>query len=274
MKVLVYANKEKDKNQEWVTSLFNILEQKAITYKEITLSNLNDNEQADAIFVLGGDGTILGLTEFSINNNIPIIGVNAGKLGFLTEFEMYETSNAVDMLLNGVLVEDNRSTMKINLNGKTCVALNDVVVQRVFSEEKNTVVGVEVSIDNSPVEKVLGDGVIVCTPTGSTAYSLSSGGAILAPGINAFSVTPISAHSLVHRPIIFSASQPCSVELKLGEKAIVFYDGKFLGYIKHGDILQVTKNDVEMRFLRKQDSNFFKILRNKMMSNNTEGKNG
>ncbi|MBO5714400.1 MAG: NAD(+)/NADH kinase, partial [Clostridia bacterium] len=173
MKVLVYANKEKDKDQKWIKSLFNILDKKGVSYKEITLSNLNDSEQADAIFVLGGDGTILGLTEFSIKNNIPIIGINAGKLGFLTEFETYETSNAVDMLIQGLLVEEKRSTMKITLNGVTCTALNDVVVQRVFSEEKNTVVGVDVSIDGSSVEKVLGDGVIVCTPTGSTAYSLS-----------------------------------------------------------------------------------------------------
>jgi NAD+ kinase len=216
----------------------------------------------------------LGLTEFSIKNDIPIIGINAGKLGFLTEFEMYETSSAVDMLLNGLLVEDNRSTMQITLNGVTCTALNDVVVQRVFSEERNTVIGVEVSVDGSSVENVLGDGLIVCTPTGSTAYSLSSGGAILAPGINAFSITPISAHSLVHRPIIYSADQLCDISLRLGEKAIVFYDGKFVGYLKQGDTLSVKKNDVQMRFLRKQDSNFYKILRNKMTGNTVGGKNG
>ncbi len=273
MKVLVYANKEKDKNQEWIKNLFKILDSKNVNYSEITLENLFENHSADALFVLGGDGTILALNEFSIRNNIPIIGINAGKLGFLTEFEKYETEEAVNLLVEGLLVEDKRSTMQICFNGKVCTALNDVVIQRIFSEDHNNVVGVEVTVDASAVENILGDGVIVCTPTGSTAYSLSAGGAILAPGINAFSITPISAHSLSHRPIIFSADQICSVSLKLGEQASVFYDGKFLGYLKLGDEITIKKNDVKTCFLRKAETNFFKILRNKMAGENAGGKN-
>lgn len=274
MKVLVYANKEKDKNQEWINNLFDILTKNNVEFEEITLLDLDKKYIADAIFILGGDGTILSLNEFSSTNNIPIIGINAGKLGFLTEFEKYETELAVDLLLNKSLIEDKRFSMRVEINGKSVNALNDVVVQRLFSETHNNVIGVEVSINESPVESISGDGVIICTPTGSTAYSLSAGGAILAPGINAFSITPISAHSLSHRPIIFSADLPCSVQLNFGENATVLYDGKFLSYLKHGDTVTVTKNDKQTCFLRKPDSNFYKILRNKMSKDCVGGKNG
>ncbi len=268
MKVLVYVNKEKDTNSSWLGNLENILSNKGIAYKVITIKDINSTESADALIVLGGDGTILGLNEFSNKNDIPIIGINAGKLGFLTEFEKFETAFAIDCLINNQLIKDNRSTMQIDFNGKTYCALNDIVVQRLFSEDRNTVINVEVLVGESPVENIVGDGVIVCTPTGSTAYSLSAGGAILAPGINAFSVTPISAHSLSHRPIIYSADQNCSITLKGGEKASVFYDGKFLGYMQQGDSLQVKKYDKQTCFLRKKDSNFFKLLRNKMLGQN------
>lgn len=273
MKVLVYANKEKDKNQEWLNNLFGILEERNIDFQEITSHDLDKDYKANALFVLGGDGTILGLNEFSNKNDIPIIGINAGKLGFLSAFEKYETEEAVDLLVNNLLVEDNRLTMEVKFNGKSYNVLNDVVVQRVFSEEHNNVVGLNISIDSTPVENMLGDGVIICTPTGSTAYSLSAGGAILVPGINAFSITPISAHSLSHRPIIFSAEQTCSVRLKLGECTAIFYDGKFLGYLKKNEDLIVNKSDKTTCFLRKKDSNFYNILRNKMKGDYFGGEN-
>ena len=215
--------------------------------------------------MLGGDGTILDLTEFSSRNNVPIIGINAGKLGFLTEFERFETEQAVKMLVNNELKLDERLTLNIEVDDRSYIALNEVTIQRLFSENGGRVIGLNVDIDGNSVDKVIGDGIIVCTPTGSTGYSLSAGGAILAPGINAFSVTPISAHSLSNRPVIFSAESNCKVCHNLGDNAVVLVDGKFICYLQRGKSVCVNKSDKIVKFLRRRDFNFFTLLSKKMV---------
>lgn len=273
MKVLIYVNREKDPNNCWLENLKNLLSECGIEFEVITRNDLGSNKVADALLVLGGDGTILDLTGFSNRNNIPIVGINAGKLGFLTEFEKFETADAVHLLKDKSLSLDERATMKVSFGGKSYYALNDVVVQRFFGETRGMVINVEVSVSGSVVDKIVGDGVIICTPTGSTAYSLSAGGAILAPGINAFSITPIAAHSLSHRPIIYSAEQECNVILKSGEKSCVFVDGKFLGYMHCGEMLTINKSERSTPFLRKKTFNFFQLLNKKMIDGNGGSKN-
>ncbi len=265
MKVLIYVNKAKDENGVWLNKLKSVLEKRKTDYAVIDDSCLSKKTLADAIIVLGGDGTILGLAKFSADNQIPLIGINAGKLGFLTEFERYETETAVDLLLDGKLKTDNRMMISVDVGDKSYAALNDVVIQRIFDvSHVGTVIGVNVSIDAEVVDNICGDGVILCTPTGSTAYSLSAGGAILAPGINAFSVTPIAAHSLSHRPIICSAEQRCEVTLCEGDEAGVFADGKLITRIKKGEKVCIKKSNKNVIFLRDKEYSFFNRLFNKM----------
>lgn len=267
MKVLIYVNKEKDKDGLWLCDFIKKIQKKNLDYTVLTDDMLESEIEANALFVLGGDGTILHLTNFALQNNIPIIGINAGKLGFLNEFEKFETELAIDLLCANELKPDNRIIMQVEFHKKTYSALNDVVLQRVFSYEDACIVNVGVSLDGDSIENIIGDGVIVCTPTGSTAYSLSAGGSILAPGIDAFSLTPLAAHSLSHRPIIFSSNSSCRLNLLQGEKAVVIIDGKVIDYVTHNDIIRINKANKNITFLRKKESNFFKTLTRKMKDN-------
>ncbi len=270
MKVLIYVNKEKDLDGVWLNKTIAMLKENNIEYLEITESDFSKKFTADALFVLGGDGTILQLSEFSHLNNIPIVGINAGKLGFLTEFERFETLEAIELLLQSKLKEDPRLNINVLVNGKNFTALNDVVVQRTFENSKGTVISVSVEIDGNKVDKVVGDGVIVCTPTGSTAYSLSAGGVILAPGISAFAFTPIAAHSLTQRPIIFSCDHMCKITLSAGERAGIVIDGKLVSILSCGDSIEITKSPKTTVFLRREKSNFFNTLTGKMMEGRCE----
>lgn len=270
MKILIYVNKEKDSDGAWLNKTVKMLGENNIEYVEIARDDFSKSFSADALFVLGGDGTILDLSEFSHNNNVPIIGINAGKLGFLTEFERFETLEAIKLLLSSELKEDPRLNINVLVNGKNYTALNDVVVQRTYDNSRGSVISVSVEIDGNKVDKVVGDGVIVCTPTGSTAYSLSAGGVILAPGISAFAFTPIAAHSLTQRPIIFSSDHKCKITLLSGEKASIIVDGKLISTLNCGEYIEITKSNKTTVFLRREQSNFFNTLTGKMMEGRGE----
>ncbi len=265
MKVLIYVNKSKESALSSAEKLKTILDLKKIEYSVIDEPDLNKKiDGANALFVLGGDGTILKVTSFCIENDLPIIGVNTGKMGFLSEFEPEEMENAVDLLLSGDFIKDERITLVSEYKGIRYIALNDCVIQRTYSDStSDLVVTLEVSIDDNKVDKIKGDGVIISTPTGSTAYSLSAGGAILAPGINAFSVTPISSHSLLSRPVIYSAEVVCKIRSVSDNSALVI-DGKPVAHIKNGDTVKTYKGDKGIVFLRKKNSDFYRKLSEKL----------
>ena len=271
MKVLVYANNSKEDYGEWLNNTATILSKEKIEYEVISSISLTKDIKADALIVFGGDGTILSLTEFCNKNNIPIIGINAGKVGFLTEFEAKDTALAIKLLKNGNLKQDKRVALSVNLNGKEYIGLNDAVLSRVYSDKiEGLVVSVSVNFDDIFVDKITGDGVIVSTPTGSTAYSLSAGGAILSPGINAFIMTPLSSHSLHSRPIVFSADTTCSLKLE-SDFGGLFIDGKKVAYLSCGDVVKISKLPTQTVFLRREDSDFFCKLDTKL---NVQRRNG
>ncbi len=272
MRILIYGNTGKPCRDEWLFNLKTLLEKEKTEYRVIERKDLGERMSADALFVFGGDGTILRLAEFSSKNNIPVIGINAGKLGFLSEFEICETEKAYYSLKNGQLKKDQRLTLSVIFGNKEYIALNDAVIQRVYSEEYDgSISNIEIFIDSKTVDKVRGDGVIVSTPTGSTAYSLSAGGAILAPGINAHCITPISAHSLHHRPIIYSADSDCRLLLKEGCSAGLFVDGKLVENLHCKDSVLIKKSKYSMTFYRKESSDFYDRLLSKLNVNFNRG---
>lgn len=270
MKIGIYTNKSKDVGGIWSKKLHGLLEQEGIEYADIEDGNFSAVNPAcgdvikrdiDIIIVLGGDGTILGLSTFAAKKNIPIIGINAGKLGFLTEFETFEMPLAVQLIKSGKLKEDKRTMLKISIGGADYYALNDCVIQRLCGEDDGSLIAnVSVSVDNNLVDKILGDGLIISTPTGSTAYSLSAGGPILAPGIESFCITPVSAHSLHHRPIIYASSSEAVVTIDDGGAAGLLCDGKLVKKLSKHDIVTVTRAENQVTFLRKKDSNFYNRL--------------
>lgn len=264
MKALIYVNKVRDKRKPVSLFLKEVLNKNNVDYLEILDEDLTKKVKADVLYVLGGDGTILSVINFACQNEIPIIAINTGKLGFLTEFEPTEIEESVSSFLSGELILDDRMLLKVKKDNNEYLALNDAVVQRIYDENSDgMLVSINAIINNTKLDVIKGDGVIIATPTGSTAYSLSAGGCILAPGINALNLTPISAHSLYHRPIVFSADDLC--ELDVNNNACgLFIDGFYMGKIQPSDKIFVTKSTKTIRFLRKNNYNFFNKVVQKM----------
>ena len=264
MRVLLYINEDKDSGGKNAEKLKDLLSQYKIEYVEFCDGEFPENKDLSGIFVLGGDGTILRRTEIANRYDLPIIGINAGKLGFLSEFEISEMEEAVSSFTSGDLVRDKRTTMKITYNGKNFYALNDAIVERRYEDNRGMVINVSVKIASSNTENVIGDGVIVASPTGSTGYSLSAGGSVLAPGINAFCVTAIAPHSLRNRPIIFSADDGCELSYTGGAKAGLFVDGKLVANLNVNDKVFIGKAERPTVFLRRKNFDFFRRLRLKL----------
>ena len=277
MNIGIYTNKSKDVGGIWSAKLHSLLTRSGIRYidipdKDFSVLNPVDEslvQKVDLIIVLGGDGTILGLTTYAARNHIPVIGINAGKLGFLTEFETFEMENAVALVKENKLKADERILLTIEVKGETFYALNDCVFQRIYDEGSSgsLIASLSVSLDETLVDQITGDGVIVSTPTGSTAYSLSAGGPILAPGIESFCITPISAHSLHHRPIIYDSRSNCVIRVEdSGGPVGLFCDGKLVKKLTKNDFVKIDRAPHTITFLRKKDSNFYKRLLLKLNS--------
>ena len=265
MKVLVYVNKEKDYENKILIELQSALKKEDIEYDITSSEEFDVCNDYSALFVIGGDGTILRRTKIANMNDIPIIGINAGKLGFLSEFEPNDVENAVKSIKNNQLVLEEKTSLKVVKNGKTYYALNDIVLQKIYvNNAARTTIDVDMIIDGVEVDSFNCDGVIVSTPTGSTAYSLSAGGAILAPNVEGLIITPISPHSFSHRPVIISSKSTCGLKYKSGSSCGVFADGKMVFEVEPNEIVDIQLAEKPTKFYRKKDYNFFNRLSKKL----------
>ena len=220
----------------------------------------------EILMVLGGDGTILTVAADCARRGIKIMGINYGHMGFLAEFEQEKLDEAVNLLCSGNYKTEKRMMLNVQFNGKEYIALNDLVIHRSIYENKySNTINLAATIDGSLVDNYLSDGIIVSTPTGSTAYSLAAGGSVLTPDLNAFILTPLCAHSLHSRPIVFSGGS----ELKLffnKEKAAVnvsidgIVAGEFEGFLE----VTVTKSQYYTEFITSGKINFFDKLLSKL----------
>ena len=265
MKVLIYDNREKDVGGACLNALKVELDAKNIEHKLLLDEMLPIDEKADALFAIGGDGTILFLAEYAKRNEIPIIGINAGKLGFLCEFEKNSVKEAVESLISSKLMKDKRLLLKATINNKTYYALNDIYVQRAYDINKgNMVAKICVEIDGSVVSKFNGDGAIISTPTGSTAYSFSLGGPLLSPHAAAFVVTPVAAHSFNQRAIVYPAGSTCKISVIGKAPVSAFVDGAYIEQLYEGDFVELSCAEKPVVFLRRDGYNFFEKLTEKL----------
>lgn len=271
MKILIYCNRQKDPQFLYASELRRAFSERGV-YSDIIEGDIQPpHKDYSAIFVIGGDGTLLRRTELANTMRLPLIGINAGKLGFLTEFERSELLDAVNLFLDGQLIEDKRSTLIARFRDKNFYALNDITLQRIYMDSRGKTVSADVYIDGNKINTVRGDGVIVATPTGSTAYSLSAGGAILCPDINAFSVIPLSAHYFTLRQVVFSAESECVLELSGGLTGGLLADGNLVAEIKQGESVKIFAAPEPTVFLRRKNFNFFQRLSHKF-TDRAEGK--
>ena len=221
----------------------------------------------DLVIVLGGDGTYLEAVRLLNGRPTPILGVNLGSLGFLTQVRAEQLYTAASLALEGKLEKRPRSMIQVKVKSKGKViekftSLNDVVIERgPFSQLLN----LSMYSRKQHVSDVKADGLIIATPTGSTAYNLSAGGPILHPHVSAFVITPICPHSLTNRPLIFPDSENFSFRLRSEQqKAVVTVDGVNRCQISSAEELELSKAKCFHYVLRKPSHNYFKLLREKL----------
>lgn len=226
-----------------------------------TVENAAQLDGLEALFVLGGDGTILTVATECARRGIKIIGINYGHIGFLTEYEAEKADEAVELVISGNYKIMTRSLLEVDF-GEKRLALNDFVVQRnTGGAQYSNTVSIRAEIDGSTVDNFSADGIIVGTPTGSTAYSLSAGGSVLTPDIKAFTLTPVCAHSLHSRPIVFSDDSVITITPESSREPLVMsVDGKVVGKLPVGERVTVRKSVYSAEFITKGEEDFFKKL--------------
>jgi NAD+ kinase len=224
-------------------------------------------KNSDIVICLGGDGTFLKTAREAYEKSIPILGVNLGSLGFLTEVDKNDIGITVENILNDTYCVEERMMLETKImRGDDAiavdVALNDIVISR---GSLSRILHLKTYIDDVFVDSFPGDGLIISSPTGSTGYSLSAGGPIVEPDIDLMIMTPICPHILYSRSFITTGSRVIRVEVdeKYGHDAMVTVDGQ-IGYnIKGGDIIRVKKAGHSVKMIRTNSKNFFNILRTK-----------
>lgn len=232
-----------------------------------------DLERLDLVVVLGGDGTYLGAVRMLEGHAVPVLGVNMGSLGFLTETRVEDLFNTVIATLAGKMDFRPRSMLSIEVrrNGKRTaeyLALNDAVLER---GSVTHLINIEIHSEKHLVSQLKADALIIATPTGSTAYNLAAGGPILHPDTRSIVVTPVCPHALTSRPLIFPDDQNLKFQLKqtpeerdAGKNAILTVDGAHCGSITHADEILVTRSAIDHITVRKPSHNFFQLLREKL----------
>lgn len=220
----------------------------------------------DAAIVLGGDGTMLRAARDLGGYPTPLVGINLGTLGFLTEIEVSNVYQALDRLLADDYFVEKRMMIEGAVNGDTYHALNDIVISRAgFSR----IIGLNIYVNDELLETYEADGVIVATPTGSTGYNLSAGGPIISPKSKAIVVTPISPHSLMAKSVVFDSTDEVRIEIVKKRKtqdteAIVSFDGSDNAGLSAGDSVTAKMSSREITLIKMYDVNFYKILRDKI----------
>lgn len=223
--------------------------------------------QADLAIVIGGDGTLLAAARLLDSRQVPILAVNYGGLGFLTEVTMAEMRPALDRVLDGDFITESRMMMDITVArpgqaSATYRALNDVVINK---GTLSRIIELEIRVDGQYVSRFRADGLIVATPTGSTAYNLSAGGPIIFPTMSAMVLTPICSHTLTNRPIVVPPEVKIDVSLQSSQDEVYFtIDGQVGQKFQLNDSLTVQKSDVMVKLVAPADKNYFDVLRGKL----------
>ena len=220
----------------------------------------------DLGLVVGGDGTMLGIGRVLAQFGVPLIGINQGRLGFITDIAFDDYQAVLGPMLRGEYEEDRRWMMqaKVVRDGR-CVfnatAMNDVVVNRGATAG---MVDLRVEVDGRFVANQRADGLIIASPTGSTAYALSAGGPLLHPSIAGWVLVPIAPHTLSNRPIVLSDSGEIAIEIVSGRDASANFDMHSLASLLHGDRITVRRSEYQMRFLHPKGWSYFDTLRKKL----------
>lgn len=267
----ILTNKNKDPGSEVTKKVAGILSQKY----DILLSSDYDSDnievmyqKADVIVVLGGDGTILGAARYASVYNTPILGINLGNLGFMAVAEPNAIDEALDLFLKGKYETERRFMIDACItrtNGETtCVtALNDIVVTRASYQR---MVAFDVKVNGDHLASYQGDGLVVSTPTGSTAYSMSAGGPVVDPCLDVCIITPVCPHTMASKPVIVPGNAEIEIRFKstFDDMAMITADGQAGIGLSEGDIIRINGSDKTTGLIKLSDMSFYKLLHLKL----------
>ncbi len=232
------------------------------TYETVALDQLNGN--VELAIVMGGDGTMLSVARALISSDIPLVGINRGRFGFLTDLRAEEMLQSIDAILSGSYQKEDRMMLSASVyrNDKVILenhAFNDIVIKSGLR-----LIELEVVIDGNFVHKQRSDGLIVSTPTGTTAYSLSAGGPILHPALDAIALVPICPHTLSNRPFAVNSDSKIQVTLMQVDDAQISFDGQYQLALKLGDYVKVERANEAVTLLHPSGYCYYDMLRNKL----------
>ena len=221
---------------------------------------------ADLLFSIGGDGTILDTVPFVLDSGMPVVGINMGRLGFLSSISKTEVSKAVESVLSGDCFVEQRTLLELvspqNVFGDVRYALNELNVIR---NPEHSLLAIKVFVDDIYLNTYWGDGILLATPTGSTAYSLSAGGPIIAPNAKNFVITPIATHNLTVRPVVIPDDSVVRIQVEGREKKFVFSMDSRTCALDTSVQLEVRKAGFCLNLVRMRNEDFFGTIRNKLM---------
>ena len=220
--------------------------------------------KVDLVIVMGGDGTMLSVARSLIDDDVPLVGINRGRFGFLTDLRVEDMLVQIDRILAGDFIKEPRVMLvaKVVRDGQVLhanYALNDVVIKSALR-----LIELEVTINNRFVHKQRADGLIISTPTGTTAYALSAGGPILHPNLHAITLVPICPHTLSNRPIAVHSDSEIEITLIQLDEAQLSFDGQFQVVLEMGDKIIVNRAQQTISLLHPSDYCYFDMLRNKL----------
>ena len=218
-------------------------------------------QKVDFLISVGGDGTLLSVVRKSFKFDKPVLGINLGTLGFLTDISMEQLPNFIKDLKQNIYKIDNRMMVEGSVNLNKFVAFNDIVISR---KSISSMIKIEGKIDGKHFNSYYGDGIIISTPTGSTAYNLSVGGPIVYPLTEAFIVTPVAPHSLTQRPLVMPADFEIEFKIVDNQGAVVIVDGQDIYEVEQNQSIKITIANEKAKMIHRIQRNYFEVLSEKL----------
>ena len=222
-------------------------------------------KECDFLVSLGGDGTLISVARRSVKYDIAVLGINLGTLGFLTDISFRNVKNFINSLQKDVYKIDKRMMIEASSNLNTFFAFNDIVISK---KSISSMIRIKAMIDGKPFNSYYGDGVIISTRTGSSAYNLSAGGPLVHPMTEAFILTPIAPHSLTQRPLVLPASFEIEFTIVDSFGAVVIVDGQEIYQIEQNETIKIKMSDKKAKLIHREDRNYFEVLSEKLQWGN------
>ena len=232
----------------------NMIGLKGLSLEELSL-------KVDFLISVGGDGTLLSVVRRSFRFEKPVLGINLGTLGFLTDISMEELPKFIEDLKNDIYKIDTRMMVEGSVNLNKFVAFNDIVISR---KSISSMIKIEGKIDGKDFNSYYGDGVIISTPTGSTAYNLSVGGPIVYPLTEAFIITPVAPHSLTQRPLVMPADFEIEFKIIDNQGAVVIVDGQDIYEVEQNQSIKINIASKKAKMIHRIQRNYFEVLSEKL----------